>query len=300
MHYNDCTCVLVSNTSRPRTILLSLLLLFYCPAKHKPEARFPVFSLCLFNVIFYVRAPIILLFPHFAYSFPRVSSCETMGKLGKQLSWDEIKGRQDKEYYLGQSVKAATGREAENQFWYERSGGLSGPAPVDEIQRVKEQEERMMEEALGVKPRSKPSRADSQQSRLPMELESHEVQGLLRRGRENAGEDEDDPQEQALSVRGIGYAQGGGLPRSGASKREVVEGVNVPSSSSTAPREGSKGALEEGRAEGKMERREKRERETLKGRDERRKKKSRKSRRGKERDRKERSRSRSRASRGKG
>lgn len=65
-----------------------------------------------------------------------------------------MKNAPDKTYYLGSSVKAVSGRwqEGKDVFWYTKSKEGSGSDIQDEIRAVKEREEALMRQALGLHP----------------------------------------------------------------------------------------------------------------------------------------------------
>ena len=71
-----------------------------------------------------------------------------------QFSWEQVKNAPDKTYYLGSSVKAVAGRwqEGKDVFWYTKAKGGSGQDVQDEIKAVKEREEALMRQALGLHP----------------------------------------------------------------------------------------------------------------------------------------------------
>lgn len=71
-----------------------------------------------------------------------------------QFSWEQVKNAPDKTYYLGSSVKAVAGRwqEGKDVFWYTKAKGGSGQDVEDEIKAVKEREEALMRQALGLHP----------------------------------------------------------------------------------------------------------------------------------------------------
>ena len=76
-----------------------------------------------------------------------------------QFNWEEIKTDKFRECYLGASVKASVGRWQKNRdvLWYTRDGGPGGAqAAADELASVKAEEERLMQEALGLRPRREP------------------------------------------------------------------------------------------------------------------------------------------------
>mmetsp|Transcript_10703 Transcript_10703/g.21235 ORF Transcript_10703/g.21235 Transcript_10703/m.21235 type:complete len:168 (-) Transcript_10703:2175-2678(-) len=68
-----------------------------------------------------------------------------------QFKWEDIKNQPDKDYYLGASVKAVSGRWQKDKdvFWYTKEKS-SGAARQDEIQAVKEKEQALMNQALGI------------------------------------------------------------------------------------------------------------------------------------------------------
>lgn len=64
-----------------------------------------------------------------------------------------MKEAKDKDYYLGASVKAVSGRwqKGKDVFWYTKDkGSESSEAMKDEIRAVKEREEELMRQALGL------------------------------------------------------------------------------------------------------------------------------------------------------
>jgi hypothetical protein len=77
-----------------------------------------------------------------------------------QFSWDSVKSDQQREFYLGHSVKAATGRwqKGKDIFWYQKEKdplhSLSNEdAIAQERAMAKQREEALMMEALGLKPK---------------------------------------------------------------------------------------------------------------------------------------------------
>ncbi len=78
-----------------------------------------------------------------------------------QFKWEDIKNQPDKDYYLGASVKAVSGRWQKDKdvFWYTKDKS-SGTARQDEIQAVKEKEQALMNQALGI-PHSSPVGGDT-------------------------------------------------------------------------------------------------------------------------------------------
>ncbi|GFR51161.1 hypothetical protein Agub_g13517, partial [Astrephomene gubernaculifera] len=125
-----------------------------------------------------------------------------------QFSWDNVKADKDREYYLGHSVKALAGRwqKGRDVYWYTRE--KSGQDTLqDEIQAVKQREEELMLEALGLKPKSAAVKPAPQ-------LDKHELDELIR-GK---------PQEEGGGMEGGGGgAEGGG--GAGAQEADRVKGL---------------------------------------------------------------------------
>lgn len=67
-----------------------------------------------------------------------------------QFNWEAVKGDKDREYYLGHSVKALTGRwqKGKDVYWYTRDieKDQSKSAMNDEVQAVKDREAQLMAE----------------------------------------------------------------------------------------------------------------------------------------------------------
>ncbi|KAF3935541.1 hypothetical protein ABW19_dt0201978 [Dactylella cylindrospora] len=79
---------------------------------------------------------------------------------GREFKWSDVKDSKDREYYLGVSVKAPTGRWQQNRDiqWYSRDSGSQDQAALDreraraeEIKRIKEAENDALSAALGFK-----------------------------------------------------------------------------------------------------------------------------------------------------
>lgn len=67
-----------------------------------------------------------------------------------EFSWESVKADKDREYYLGHSVKALTGRwqKGKDVYWYTRDKG-AGDVVRDEIEAVKQREKELMDEVRG-------------------------------------------------------------------------------------------------------------------------------------------------------
>ncbi|KAL4450562.1 hypothetical protein ABPG77_000918 [Micractinium sp. CCAP 211/92] len=73
-----------------------------------------------------------------------------------QFSWDNVKSDKDREFFLGHSVKATTGRwqKGRDVFWYTREVDRNEADAASELAMVKQREQDLMMEALGVKPKA--------------------------------------------------------------------------------------------------------------------------------------------------
>lgn len=119
-----------------------------------------------------------------------------------QFSWDNVKADRDREYYLGHSVKAVTGRwqNGKDVYWYTRDkDGAGGQEAADarrahEMAMVKQREQDLMMEALGLKPKA--PKHTTQQPRLGKE----DMQKLL-----GKDDDEDGGGAQEDRIRGLGF-----------------------------------------------------------------------------------------------
>eukprot|EP01025_Chloroclados_australasicus_P012948 TRINITY_DN16195_c0_g1_i1.p2 TRINITY_DN16195_c0_g1~~TRINITY_DN16195_c0_g1_i1.p2 ORF type:complete len:275 (+),score=21.41 TRINITY_DN16195_c0_g1_i1:209-1033(+) len=116
-----------------------------------------------------------------------------------QFSWDQVKSDKDREYYLGHSVKALTGRwqKGKDVYWYTRDKQKEDDtAHQDELRAVKEREEQLMAEALGLKPKA--------MAASKRRLDSEDMTKLLgRSGDANAGSDDEAPDDD--HHRGLGH-----------------------------------------------------------------------------------------------
>lgn len=119
-----------------------------------------------------------------------------------QFNWDDVKNAGDREFYLGHSVKASTGRwqKGKDILWYTREKkGDQEQQLADELKAIKEKEEDLMAEAMGLKPkvRAAPKAAPTGQ----------ELQLLMRKARGESAIEEGPPAEAAPdAMPGLGFS----------------------------------------------------------------------------------------------
>ncbi|KAK9842065.1 hypothetical protein WJX81_006747 [Elliptochloris bilobata] len=135
-----------------------------------------------------------------------------------QFSWESVKADPDREFYLGHSVKATTGRwqKGKDVFWYTREKKGDDDAAAAEMLAIKQREEDLMAEALGIKPRTLRPMARAK-------LDKKDVAQLLSRGEEG---EEPNPAAEADRIQGLGFAAGahGSMEEP---EREVLAGVGL-------------------------------------------------------------------------
>nr|DAD48512.1 TPA_asm: hypothetical protein HUJ06_018449 [Nelumbo nucifera] len=118
-----------------------------------------------------------------------------------QFKWEDVKVDKHRENYLGHSIMAPVGRwqKGKDLHWYAR-GKISENSDMEaaktEIQRIKEEEEQAMQEALGLAPK----RANRPQGNR---LDKHEFSELVKRG--STAEDLGEGHAEAARVQGLGY-----------------------------------------------------------------------------------------------
>lgn len=156
-----------------------------------------------------------------------------------EFSWDNVKADQSREYYLGHSVKAVTGRWAKGKdvLWYTRDkeeGEDADARRKNEMAMVKQREQDLMMEALGMKPK-----APKHETRQHQALAQEDMKKLL-------GKDQDEDYQNHAGpsgagegdrIRGLGYnaSRTTGAVQSGLDQ-ERLEGVGMRSGRDMPPR----------------------------------------------------------------
>lgn len=117
-----------------------------------------------------------------------------------QFKWDDVKIDKHRENYLGHSIMAPVGRwqKGKDLHWYARdkkAAALDAEAAKEEIRRIKEEEEQLMREALGLAPK----RTTHPQGNR---IDKHEYAELIKRG--SAAEDLGGGHAEAAQVQGLG------------------------------------------------------------------------------------------------
>mmetsp|Transcript_20090 Transcript_20090/g.65442 ORF Transcript_20090/g.65442 Transcript_20090/m.65442 type:complete len:229 (+) Transcript_20090:67-753(+) len=139
-----------------------------------------------------------------------------------QFSWDQVKTDKDRDHYLGHSIHASVGRynKGRDILWYTRGKGQdAADQKAAELQAIKDHEDDLMREALGLAPkRERVVQAAG--------LEQHELKELLKRGADREDE-EPAPSEDADRIKGVGYRPLGLPQGDGRESREIVAGVGV-------------------------------------------------------------------------
>ncbi|KAJ9510834.1 hypothetical protein QJQ45_027759 [Haematococcus lacustris] len=153
-----------------------------------------------------------------------------------EFNWENVKNGPDAEFYLGHSVKALTGRWQKNRdvYWYTRDKAQQ-QSLQDEVQAVKQREQQLMMEALGLRPKS--------EQVVHKQMTAEELAVALQRNAQHqeadaagAGPDKADV-SAADRVKGLGFMPGAaaGVAGSGEPTHARLEGVGVPGNSTAHP-----------------------------------------------------------------
>eukprot|EP00210_Caulerpa_lentillifera_P000830 g803.t1 len=144
-----------------------------------------------------------------------------------QFSWESVKGDKDREFYLGHSVKALVGHWQKNKdpYWYAKHKSKSEAKLAEEIKAVKQKEEELMLEALGIKKASN----KKQTADFGNKLQKYEVDELLKRRERDDGEQ---PETDELGPRTLGFRRTA-APLVAGETHEVLEGIGLSNEAPT-------------------------------------------------------------------
>ncbi|XP_077234460.1 leukocyte immunoglobulin-like receptor family A protein [Tasmannia lanceolata] len=171
-----------------------------------------------------------------------------------QFTWDDVKVDKHRENYLGHSIKAPVGRwqKGKDLHWYTRDKN-SRASDVEaaqaemksEIQRIKEEEEQAMCEALGLAPK----RSGRPQGNR---LDKHEFSELVKRG--STAEDLGAGHAEAARVDGLGFSR---APRNWAESNSLppTDEVYPETANEVLPKVTERSTEEESRKKRKREER---------------------------------------------
>ncbi|EPS41076.1 hypothetical protein H072_5017 [Dactylellina haptotyla CBS 200.50] len=133
-----------------------------------------------------------------------------------EFKWSDVKDSKDREYYLGVSVKAPTGRWQQNRDiqWYSRGGDDQAAADrakarAEEIRKIKEAENDALSAALGFKVVRRHTEAELSQGEVDRAIKEAEAGG--------------DERDSGSNEKGIGFGRIGMQLYSGG-EREVMAG----------------------------------------------------------------------------
>uniref|UniRef100_A0A7S0N389 Multiple myeloma tumor-associated protein 2-like N-terminal domain-containing protein n=1 Tax=Pyramimonas obovata TaxID=1411642 RepID=A0A7S0N389_9CHLO len=154
-----------------------------------------------------------------------------------QFKWEDVKTDQDRECYLGHSVMAPVGRWQKNKdiLWYTREKGDAGSSLDEEKRAIKEQEEQLMREALGLAPK--------RERKAKSTMDQKEYEEFLRGGAE-----EEPDRENPDRVKGLGNSRLGVAASADTVDRETLPGIEAferPYATGAAPGEPGPGGMRE-------------------------------------------------------
>jgi len=153
-----------------------------------------------------------------------------------QFSWENVKAdKKTRENYIGHSLHTSAvpsfNDPKPNPMWYLKGDGADEQEEAaNELQRLKQLEQEMMLEALGLKPRGSTSASAAAAAATKRPLKPHELGDVLKRGQNTASAAEPGD-DNASAAAGLGAKSGSGasLGAMGAfGVPEAIEGVDLP------------------------------------------------------------------------
>ncbi|KAF3207401.1 hypothetical protein TWF106_000380 [Orbilia oligospora] len=177
---------------------------------------------------------------------------------GRDFKWSDVKDSKDREYYLGVSVKAPTGRWQQNRDiqWYSRdqsqtsaeAEALRREQRLEEIRKIKEAENDALSAALGFKVAR---RVDDGAGGLSQ----GEVDRAIKEAGAGVDEREETGNEKGIGFGRIGLAALGGAGGGGGGDREVMAGDNSKDNNEVKWRPAPAPSRETDKRDGRDERR---------------------------------------------
>ncbi|KAF3132840.1 hypothetical protein TWF569_010818 [Orbilia oligospora] len=184
---------------------------------------------------------------------------------GRDFKWSDVKDSKDREYYLGVSVKAPTGRWQQNRDiqWYSRdqsetsaeAEALRREQRLEEIRKIKEAENDALSAALGFKV---VRRVDDGAGGG---LSQGEVDRAIKEAGAGVDEREETGNEKGIGFGRIGLTALGGAGGGGGADREVMTGDNSKNDNEVKWRPAPAPSRETNKRDGRDDRRRRDDRE---------------------------------------